>query len=690
MWTGFGDLTAERQRQAFNRPSILRFNRDTFMDELIALLRYFPDELGEWQAVPETWREPMREPHSAAKLSVPEPVSFFAARQKRGQEQGSTVVPEENPDSLADDGLLKLYQPAQQRFYLVSASLVCRKAGLPDRGIAREKQEQPSFVVRRLIPETRGAREALEDGQIEVHEGRVQGCRELALVQSSAGSRWREVGAGDLPPENQPAPGEERLPMFSIGFSDSGGFPRKLLAGLIPVSRREFYLAAKPFVGDERAGGDESGQTADKRRAIKTLFVQQVSAPWKSLLTQAHNDRAALASTSSSPPRSESAIEDDFGSPPGGADDALVLEAREQVQTTSWYILLDLLGLLERYLPELADCIQQGQFTDDDRQALPFKQRPLFDFLKAIAIGSGTGLHDDLDALLSGYPDTVEPDLIQALHWLASNVDVRSNLEEVQVTYRSGGDPDAPAEHALWPTHLFPLADILHPQDIALPDSLLGGEDTAGLAPYEVEHRKVDRFIERLVGAIAVDENTRAPDIHAPDEAPQLDGQNGWFMIRCVYETPNCGPFQPALLSAPTRPFEMASFFDSDAPGRPIRIPMPMDISPAGLRKYSRNATFMISDALCGKIKGMRKLTLGDLVLSVLPWPFHKDLPDVDQGPCKDSGGGFGMFCSLSIPIVTLCAMILLIIMVTLFNVFFRWLPLLFMCLPIPGLKGKR
>ena len=71
----------------------------------------------------------------------------------------------------------------------------------------------------------------------------------------------------------------------------------------------------------------------------------------------------------------------------------------------------------------------------------------------------------------------------------------------------------------------------------------------------------------------------------------------------------------------------MAGFFDPDAPARPIRIALPLDTSPAGLRKFDRNTAFMISDMLCGQIDRMKGMTLGDLVLSVLPWPFHKDLP---------------------------------------------------------------
>jgi len=174
------------------------------------------------------------------------------------------------------------------------------------------------------------------------------------------------------------------------------------------------------------------------------------------------------------------------------------------------------------------------------------------------------------------------------------------------------------------------------------------------------------------------------------DTVPLGDPRTAWFVVRCVYARPGCGPLFPPLLSTATQKFQMAPFFDPDAPARPVRIPMPLDISPAGLRKYQKNTGFVISDMLCGKIKGIRKLTFADLVLSVLPWPFHKDLPDPGKsGPCGEGANSFGMICSLSIPIVTLCALILMMIMVALFDLFFRWIPYLFVCLPIPGLKGK-
>jgi hypothetical protein len=130
----------------------------------------------------------------------------------------------------------------------------------------------------------------------------------------------------------------------------------------------------------------------------------------------------------------------------------------------------------------------------------------------------------------------------------------------------------------------------------------------------------------------------------------------------------------------------MAGFFDPDAPARPIRIELPMDTSPAGLRKYDKNTAFMISDVLCGQIGRFKKLSLGDLVLSVLPWPFYKplDMSAPDQGACEG-----GEICSLSIPIITICALILLMVIAFLFTIIFMWIPWFIRCFPLPGFKAK-
>ena len=48
------------------------------------------------------------------------------------------------------------------------------------------------------------------------------------------------------------------------------------------------------------------------------------------------------------------------------------------------------------------------------------------------------------------------------------------------------------------------------------------------------------------------------------------------------------------------------------------------------------------------------------------------------------------MICSLSIPIITICALILLIIIVSLLDFIFKWMPWFIACFPIPGFKAKK
>jgi len=112
-----------------------------------------------------------------------------------------------------------------------------------------------------------------------------------------------------------------------------------------------------------------------------------------------------------------------------------------------------------------------------------------------------------------------------------------------------------------------------------------------------------------------------------------------------------------------------------------------LDISPAALRKFDKNTALMMSDTVRCQVERMKGITLADLVLSVLPWPFHKDLKVPDASQCQ---ANVGKVCSLSIPIITFCALLLLLIIVTLLDAIFHWIPYFFVCFPLPGFKGKK
>jgi hypothetical protein len=175
-------------------------------------------------------------------------------------------------------------------------------------------------------------------------------------------------------------------------------------------------------------------------------------------------------------------------------------------------------------------------------------------------------------------------------------------------------------------------------------------------------------FVDALpalgAGATPPSVETESP---ADTSVPKLDpGGTGRYVVRCVYQRPRCGPLRPDLFSDPSRPFRIASFFDPDAPGRPIRISLPVDTSVKDLRKFRRNVAFVISEQLRGQ---MSKVT------------------DLEKTMKGDLAGGqefnLGVICSLSIPIITICALIVLMIFLMLLNLVFWWLPFFRICFPV-------
>jgi len=249
--------------------------------------------------------------------------------------------------------------------------------------------------------------------------------------------------------------------------------------------------------------------------------------------------------------------------------------------------------------------------------------------------------------------------------------------------------------HASLAGAAIPAADAADADPGTVPDSppQLQGK-SAILKDLQGAQALLDRLVALVSAALdPATEDTRALPFAAVVQralGSLPPGDPGEFVIRCAFLRCDCGPLQPPLLSAPTQTFQLASFFDPDAPARPVRIALPLDTTPAGLRKFNKGTALQVSDVLCGQMARAKGLGLVDLVMSVLPWPLHKDLDVQGMGPCKSGGENIGMICSLSIPIVTLCALILLMIIASILDYIFRWMPYLIMCFPVPGLKAKK
>jgi hypothetical protein len=153
---------------------------------------------------------------------------------------------------------------------------------------------------------------------------------------------------------------------------------------------------------------------------------------------------------------------------------------------------------------------------------------------------------------------------------------------------------------------------------------------------------------------------------------PKLGARaGGLYVLRCVYQRPRCGALHPDAVSARTEPFTIASFFDVDAPARSIRILLPVDTSIAGLRKFKKSVGFVLSDELR---RQMSRVT---------------DLKKVLDGNLGNAAAvDLGVIWSFSIPIITICALIVLMIFAFLLNIVFFWLPFLKIAIPIK-LKAK-
>lgn len=114
-------------------------------------------------------------------------------------------------------------------------------------------------------------------------------------------------------------------------------------------------------------------------------------------------------------------------------------------------------------------------------------------------------------------------------------------------------------------------------------------------------------------------------------------------------------------------PFRVAAPFDPEA-SRPSLIPMPS-----------------LADLKRGLAKGASMITPGDTYDFIAGLKLKKGASE--DLIAKDTKTGIQWICSFSLPVITLVAMILLMIMISLLNIIFFWMPWVRICFPFPKNK---
>jgi len=117
------------------------------------------------------------------------------------------------------------------------------------------------------------------------------------------------------------------------------------------------------------------------------------------------------------------------------------------------------------------------------------------------------------------------------------------------------------------------------------------------------------------------------------------------------------------IWSDSSEPFEIAPWYEAAGlVGPPVPLPRP---TKEFLKAAKPNVSFVVPDLLMNATQA----TLGDLALG--------------KGP--SAGPAISWICGFNIPIITICAFIVLNIFLSLLNLIFWWLPFVKVCIPIPA-----
>lgn len=120
--------------------------------------------------------------------------------------------------------------------------------------------------------------------------------------------------------------------------------------------------------------------------------------------------------------------------------------------------------------------------------------------------------------------------------------------------------------------------------------------------------------------------------------------------------------------SAPSAPFRIVPWYENGAaPPVLVRLP-PLDRK--NIKKLRPNVSFVVPKSL----------------FCLLGRNSPKDFLDGKGQECSEGmlAGGLDWICGFNIPIITLCAFIILYVFLTLLNIVFFWLPFVRICFPIP------
>lgn len=522
----------------------------------------------------------------------------------------------------------KLFHPAHQRFYAVTGSLVCRRQGLPDRSVNAADEERAAFVIRRLEPLSDRELDPfdpdtyLEYGWFENHWRLIPEPEKVDLrADDSNGADGREETRYPLFGLPHPTPGAREE--RSSGTVASGG------SGPRDARERRTWAGFVPVTDREEfalapvSGGTET--TATPLPSDPELADPRLTVLHAEVFEPLTSLRDLLEEARSNPD---------------------LVPKPDDVQPVLLFALLDLWDFFDVVRKDVAaylcpDCDRVSERPAREKEQLEDVDRRIVELLEAVS------------------------DLSAPLHWREELVNVAENAN----TVRTGVLGDLLLSEILTPDGEVAVDALIARLNVLLAEEV----DLSDVEPRlpELPNGESDRpALERAL-QVAVSPPSDPSDL--PEELqPPVERYAGGavYVIRCLYERPRCEPYRPPVLSDRSVPFRMAGVTDADAPARPLRISMPENTDLSDFRDAEKGVSVLFSAQLRNQIERVRNLSLSD----------------VEEGDLNAPGTfSLGMVCTLSIPIITICGLILLLVMVNILNIVFQWLPYFQICFPLPG-----
>ena len=151
--------------------------------------------------------------------------------------------------------------------------------------------------------------------------------------------------------------------------------------------------------------------------------------------------------------------------------------------------------------------------------------------------------------------------------------------------------------------------------------------------------------------------------------AGRFDEPGARYVLRAFVRLKSeCGQAPRTVWSEDSEPFGIAAWYEG-AGAPPVQIPLP-DASDRNLLKQLKpNVAFIVPPSMQNLLSGKTK--------------------DLMEGKGSVGTAGLSWICGFNIPVITICAFIVLNIFLTLFHLIFGWLFFIKICIPFPKFGNK-